>query len=33
VIRNVIAELDLTMALTGTRDIAAITRDLLVPAP
>jgi lactate 2-monooxygenase len=29
VIRNVIAELDLTMALTGTRDIAAITRSLL----
>ena len=32
VIRNVIAELDLTMALTGTPDIAAVTRDLLVPA-
>jgi lactate 2-monooxygenase len=31
VIRNVIAELDLTMALTGARDIAGITRSLLTP--
>ena len=29
VIRNVVAELDLTMALTGVRDIAGITPDLL----
>ncbi len=29
VIRNVVAELDLTMALCGTRDVASITRDLL----
>ena len=33
VIRNVIAELDLTMALTGARDLASINRDLLQPAP
>ncbi|MEV4345160.1 alpha-hydroxy-acid oxidizing protein [Actinoplanes sp. NPDC049596] len=32
VIRNVIAELDLTMALAGTPDVAAITRDLVVAA-
>jgi lactate 2-monooxygenase len=32
VIRNVMAELDLTMALTGARTIAAINRDLLQPA-
>jgi lactate 2-monooxygenase len=32
VIRNVIAELDLTMALTGARTIASITRDLVQPA-
>ncbi|MDI6104736.1 alpha-hydroxy-acid oxidizing protein [Actinoplanes sp. NEAU-A12] len=32
VIRNVVAELDLTMALTGTPNIAAITRSLLVAA-
>ncbi|MFE5307223.1 alpha-hydroxy-acid oxidizing protein [Isoptericola sp. NPDC056605] len=32
VIRNVLAELDLTMALTGARDVAALTRDLVVPA-
>jgi isopentenyl diphosphate isomerase/L-lactate dehydrogenase-like FMN-dependent dehydrogenase len=31
VVRNVVAELDLTMALTGARDIASITRDLLLP--
>jgi lactate 2-monooxygenase len=31
VVSNVIAELDLTMALSGTADLAAITRDLLVP--
>ncbi|GAA0492479.1 putative L-lactate 2-monooxygenase [Paractinoplanes deccanensis] len=31
VIRNIIAELDLTMALTGTPAIPAITRDLLRP--
>lgn len=31
VIANVIAELDLTMALSGTADLASITRDLLVP--
>lgn len=29
---NIIAELDLTMALVGVPDLAAITRDLLVPA-
>ena len=29
VIRNVIAELDLTMALAGTRDVRSITRDVL----
>jgi len=33
VIANVIAELDLTMALSGTADLAAITRDLLVRNP
>ncbi|MEU6075797.1 alpha-hydroxy-acid oxidizing protein [Micromonospora sp. NPDC047074] len=33
VIRNVVAELDLTMALTGARDISSITRDLLRRAP
>ena len=33
VIRNVVAELDLTMALSGTRDIAAITRELLREVP
>jgi lactate 2-monooxygenase len=32
VIANVRAELDLTMALTGARDLAAITRDLVQPA-
>jgi lactate 2-monooxygenase len=32
VIANVIAELDLTMALTGARDLSGITRDLLTPA-
>jgi isopentenyl diphosphate isomerase/L-lactate dehydrogenase-like FMN-dependent dehydrogenase len=30
VVANVIAELDLTMALSGTADLAAITRDVLV---
>ena len=29
VIRNVVAELDLTMALSGTRDVGSITRELL----
>lgn len=33
VVANVIAELDLTMALTGAATIADITRDLLVPNP
>jgi len=33
VVSNVIAELDLTMALTGARDIAGITRELVVPNP
>jgi lactate 2-monooxygenase len=33
VIRNVIAELDLTMALAGTRTIAGITRDALIETP
>jgi lactate 2-monooxygenase len=33
VIRNVVAELDLTMALAGARDIASITRDLLREQP
>ncbi|QVT80697.1 hypothetical protein ENKNEFLB_03097 [Nocardioides aquaticus] len=28
---NVVAELDLTMALTGTPDLASITPDALVP--
>ncbi|MGK5683317.1 alpha-hydroxy-acid oxidizing protein [Actinoplanes sp. URMC 104] len=32
VIRNLVAELDLTMALAGARDIASITRELLRPA-
>ncbi|WP_433830997.1 alpha-hydroxy-acid oxidizing protein [Actinoplanes sp. CA-015351] len=31
VIANVIAELDLTMALTGIKNLAEITRDVLVP--
>ncbi|WP_250031232.1 alpha-hydroxy-acid oxidizing protein [Paractinoplanes maris] len=30
VVRNVVAELDLTMALTGTRDIPAIGRELVI---
>jgi isopentenyl diphosphate isomerase/L-lactate dehydrogenase-like FMN-dependent dehydrogenase len=30
VLRNVVAELDLTMALAGTPDLASITRDDLV---
>ena len=33
VIKNVVAELDLTMALTGTRTIADITRDRVVENP
>ncbi|MBG0565848.1 lactate 2-monooxygenase [Actinoplanes aureus] len=33
VIANVIAELDLTMALTGVTDLAGITRDLVQPVP
>ncbi len=33
VVRNVVAELDLTMALTGARDLAGVTRDLVQPAP
>ncbi len=33
VVSNVIAELDLTMALTGVRDLAGINGDLLVPNP
>lgn len=33
VVANVIAELDLTMALSGTADLAAITREMLIPNP
>jgi lactate 2-monooxygenase len=33
VLRNLRAELDLTMALTGCRTLADVTRDRLVPAP
>jgi len=33
VVANVIAELDLTMALSGTADLASITRDCVVPNP
>jgi lactate 2-monooxygenase len=33
VLRNVRAELDLTMGLAGCRSVAEITRDALVPAP
>jgi isopentenyl diphosphate isomerase/L-lactate dehydrogenase-like FMN-dependent dehydrogenase len=32
VIQNVVAELDLTMGLTGVRDLAGITRELVQPA-
>ncbi len=32
VLRNVVAELDLTMALTGSPDLASVTREALVPA-
>jgi lactate 2-monooxygenase len=32
VIRNILAELDLTMALAGAADVAAITRELVQPA-
>ena len=33
VLRNIRAELDLTMALTGCRTLADVTRERLVPAP
>lgn len=33
VVRNVVAELELTMALTGVADVRGITRDLLVADP
>ena len=33
VLRNLVAELDLTMALTGCRSLADVTRDRLVEAP
>lgn len=33
VLANVVAELDLTMALAGAADLGAITRDLVVPNP
>jgi lactate 2-monooxygenase len=33
VVANVVAELDLTMALTGATDIASITGDFVVPNP
>lgn len=33
VVSNVIAELDLTMALSGTADLASITRDCVIPNP
>lgn len=33
VVANVIAEFDLTMALSGTADLASITRDLVIPNP
>ena len=33
VIGNVLAELDLTMALCGAADLAHLTRDLVVPNP
>ncbi|MEV4508526.1 alpha-hydroxy-acid oxidizing protein [Dactylosporangium sp. NPDC049525] len=33
VAENIVAELDLTMALVGVPDVAAVTRELLVPAP
>ena len=32
VVSNVIAELDLTMSLTGVRDLADITTDMLRPS-
>ena len=32
-LRNIRAELDLTMALTGCRTLADVTRDRLVEAP
>lgn len=31
VVRDVLAEVDRAMALTGARDAAAVTRDLVVP--
>ena len=33
VIANIVAELDLTMALTGVRTISAISRDLVASRP
>ncbi len=33
VLRNIAAELDLTLALTGCRNVADVTRDRLVPTP
>jgi isopentenyl diphosphate isomerase/L-lactate dehydrogenase-like FMN-dependent dehydrogenase len=33
VIANVVAELDLTMALTGATDVKAVSRDFVVPNP
>jgi lactate 2-monooxygenase len=33
VLRNIAAELDLTMALTGCTSLAEVTRDRLVQAP
>jgi lactate 2-monooxygenase len=33
VISNVLAEFDLTMSLTGVRNIGEINRNLLVPNP
>jgi lactate 2-monooxygenase len=33
VVRNVLAELELTMALTGAADLASVTREMLVPNP
>jgi len=33
VIRNFVADFDLTMGLTGYRSVAEIGRDALIPAP
>jgi isopentenyl diphosphate isomerase/L-lactate dehydrogenase-like FMN-dependent dehydrogenase len=33
VIRNFVADLDLTMALAGCKSVAGITRDTVVSAP